>query len=78
MTHFAYDTSDARRDPNCVLPLDPLRELVSQGRVGALAPTAFGFMGGVYSARRVREHLAPELARHMVAQEIDAALLVPV
>ncbi|WP_431873004.1 glycine/sarcosine/betaine reductase selenoprotein B family protein [Nocardiopsis eucommiae] len=78
VTHFAYDTTDARRDPNCVLPLDPLRDLVSRGRIGELAPTAFGFMGGVYSARRVREQLAPELARHMVAQEIDAALLVPV
>lgn len=78
VTHFAYDTTDARRDPNCVLPLDPLRSLVAQGRVGELAPTAFGFMGGVYSARRVREELAPRLARHMLAERIDAALLVPV
>lgn len=78
VTHFAYDTSDARRDPNCVLPLDPLRALVSRGRIGKLAPRAFGFMGGVYSARRVRERLAPELARHMLAEGIDAALLVPV
>jgi D-proline reductase (dithiol) PrdB len=78
VTHFAYDTTDARRDPNCVLPLDPLRDLAARGRIGELAPTAFGFMGGVYSARRVREELAPRLARHMVAEDIDAALLVPV
>lgn len=78
VTHFAYDTSDARRDPNCVLPLQPIRDLQEEGRIGALASKAFSFMGGIYSSRRVRDALAPRLAAHLQAEEVDAVLLVPV
>lgn len=77
-THFAYDTTDARRDPNCVIPLGALRALVDEGKVGRLAPTVFGFMGGIYSKRRVRTELADRLAQRMRAEEVDAVLLVPV
>ena len=52
-THFAYDLTDARRDLNVVFPLEPLRQLVTEGVIGALAEHAFTFMGGIYSARRV-------------------------
>ncbi|MPY91656.1 MAG: hypothetical protein GEV08_00925 [Acidimicrobiia bacterium] len=77
-THFAYDLGDARRDINVVFPLDTLRALVADGAVGELAPEAFTFMGGIYSTRRVAEQLAPELQARLVAQEVDALLLVPV
>jgi D-proline reductase (dithiol) PrdB len=77
-THFAYDLSDARQDPNVVFPLDPLRRLVSTGVVGALAAHALTFMGGIYSARRVREELAPRLIERLLAEPVDAVLLVPV
>jgi D-proline reductase (dithiol) PrdB len=78
VTHFAYDTTDARRDPNCVLPLRSLRTLVEDGTIGSLAPSAFSFVGGIYSSRRCREVLAPRLVEELVAQECDAVLLVPV
>ena len=77
-THFAYDLTDARRDPNVVFPLDTLRRLVERGRIGALTRRAFTFMGGIYSSRRVRDELAPAIAREVAAEGADAALLVPV
>jgi D-proline reductase (dithiol) PrdB len=77
-THFAYDLTDARQDPNVVFPLDPLRQLVQEGVIGALAAHAFTFMGGVYSARRIREELAPRLTECLLAEQVDAVLLVPV
>ncbi len=77
-THFAYDLTDARRDPNVVFPLDTLRTLVREGFIGALADTAFTFMGGIYSARKVRDWLAPALGERLVRQEVDVALMVPV
>jgi D-proline reductase (dithiol) PrdB len=77
-THFAYDLTDARRDPNVVFPLDTLRGLVERGRIGALTRHAFTFMGGIYSSRRVRDELAPAIARAVVDEGADAALLVPV
>ena len=78
VTHFAYDMTDARRDPNVVFPIDPLRRLVAEGVIGELAPLAFTFMGGIYSARRVREELAPRLTERLASEGVDVALLVPV
>ena len=43
--HVYYDTTDANKDPNCVFPLDRLRELVNMGTIGAIAPMHYGFMG---------------------------------
>lgn len=78
VTHFAYDLTDAQQDPNVVFPLDPLRALVREGVLGALAAEAYTFMGGIYSARRVREELAPQLTARLLADQVDAVFLVPV
>ena len=76
--HFAYDQTDARKDPNVVFPIDTLRRLVKEGIVGSLAENFYTFMGGVYSSRRVADDLAPRLVDRLVADEVDVALLVPV
>jgi D-proline reductase (dithiol) PrdB len=77
-THFAYDLSDARRDPNVVFPIDTLRRLVAEGLVGALARHALTFMGGIYSARKVAVDLAPKITERLIAAKLDAVLMVPV
>ena len=77
-THFAYDLTDARRDPNVVFPIDTLRAMVEEGTLGGLGPHAYTFMGGIYSVRQVRDKLAPAIADRVVADEVDIALMVPV
>lgn len=77
-THFAYDLTDARRDPNVVFPLEPLRRLVCEGVLGELSPRAYTFMGGIYSARKVRDLLAPALCKCLLEDGVDLVLLVPV
>lgn len=77
-THFAYDLTDARRDPNVVFPIDPLRRMVAAGSLGGLTDRAYTFMGGVYSARRVSEELAPQITERLRADRADLALFVPV
>ena len=77
VSHFGYDISDAARDPGCVFPLRALRELVSEGAIGAIAGPALSFMGGIYSARRVREELAPRFRDIMLREKADLAYLVP-
>jgi len=77
-THFAYDLTDARRDINCVLPVDTLRGLVDEGAVGSLAPSLLTCMGGIYSSRRVREELAPALVQRCLDDGVQVLLLVPV
>ena len=78
ITHFAYDLTDARADPNVVFPLDTLRHLERASRIGSLATNALTFMGGIYSARRVRDVLAPAIVAELVNDEVDVAILVPV
>ena len=77
-SHFAYDQTAARADPNVVFPIEPLRRSVEKGRLGSLGRHAYTCMGGIYSARRVREELAPQIARRVRADEVDLVLLVPV
>ncbi|MDH3301458.1 MAG: glycine/betaine/sarcosine/D-proline family reductase selenoprotein B [Acidimicrobiia bacterium] len=82
VAHFAYDQADARSDPNCVFPLQRLRELVEQGVVGGISPLHFGFMGGIYSTRRLLAETAPllidQVRRLHEAGDLDVLLLVPV
>ncbi len=78
VTHFAYDQRDARRDPNAVFPIDTLHALVEEGTLGEIGPRTYTFMGGIYSARRVRDRLAPALAERVLADKVDVVLLVPV
>jgi D-proline reductase (dithiol) PrdB len=78
VTHFAYDLTDARADPNVVFPLQTLLGLEREGRIGAVGPRAYTFMGGIYSARRVRDELAPAIADELQNDEVDLAILVPV
>ena len=77
-THFAYDLTGARQDINVVFPIEAMRALEKEGRVGSLAENFLTCMGGIYSQRRVEEELAPKLVERYLAEEVDAVLLVPV
>ena len=77
VSHFGYDVRNARRDPGCVFPLRALRELAAMGVVGGVVTPALSFMGGIYSARRVREELAPRFRDFVLREEADLAFLVP-
>lgn len=78
VTHFAFDQSNARSDPNVIFPIEALRALVAEGRIGSLTSHALTFMGGIYSQRRLRETLIPKLVERTLQLGADAVLLVPV
>jgi D-proline reductase (dithiol) PrdB len=79
ITHRYYDHRAADRDLNVVLPVDRLRELVAEGRVGALAPRIYGFMGHVDGRHltTLLERSAPDVAGRLVADGADAVVLTP-
>lgn len=77
VSHFAYDTTDARSDVNVVFPVQTLSDLARLGRIGSLAAHAYTFMGGIYSARKVRDILAPAMADRLIRDEVDVAIMVP-
>jgi D-proline reductase (dithiol) PrdB len=77
--HLHIDTGYIERDLSVALPLDRARELVAEGRLGALAETHYSTMGyqGNDAASQV-EQSAPEIAARMKREEVDLALLAPV
>lgn len=72
--HPGYDACTAQRDPGTVLPLAVLRELEAEGRV-RLAENHYAFTGAT-SQVRLRTQVAPEWARRLAAEGVDACLLV--
>jgi D-proline reductase (dithiol) PrdB len=79
ITHKYYDHSAADRDINVVLPLDRMRELVAEKRIGSIAPFAYGFMGHIDGPhlRTLTERTAPEVARRLKEDRAEAVLLTP-
>jgi len=75
--HFGYPTRDAQIDPNCVFPWERLKELEREKIIGELSDPCFSFMGGIYSARKVRDELAPQIADELKRAHVDAFYLVP-
>ncbi len=75
--HVHYDTSDANEDPNCVFPLDRLRELADTGTIGGVAPWHYGFMGFIPDGRLLRDTTAPIVAEKLLAQQTDVVVLTP-
>lgn len=74
--HHGYRDADADRDPNCVLPLDRLREMQTAGVIGELTD-AVSFVT-IYSARREVAERAPKIVAELQARRVEAAFLVPV
>lgn len=72
--HPGYDALTAQRDPGTVFPLAVLRELADEGTV-QLAETHYSFTGAT-SQVRLREQAAPAWAERLLAEEVDACLLV--
>jgi D-proline reductase (dithiol) PrdB len=79
ITHKYYDHTAADRDINVVLPLDRLRELREGGEVGAIAPFCYGFMGHIDGRHiaALMDVTAPEVARRLLADGVDAVFLTP-
>ncbi len=71
VTHGGFDNSDINKDPNAMFPLDRLRELVTEGYIGSLADTMFGFMGGGGNVDMFIQETGPEIAGKLKEQGVD-------
>jgi glycine reductase len=75
VAHGGYDAAFAREDPDRLLPVDALRELVRRGEVGALLDAYYVTCGNHGILREMAQH-AREIAADLRAQHVDAVLLV--
>lgn len=78
ITHDYYDHRDAERDLNILFPLALGRELVAQGALGSLG-TGYSFMGHIEPphVKTLLHSTAPEVARRLRQEQVDAVLLTP-
>ncbi len=74
---IGFDHTAIYRDINVTFPMDRLRELRDRGEVGSLAESYYSFMGAQRDPSRVIEETAPEVARRMKAEGVDAVLVTP-
>jgi D-proline reductase (dithiol) PrdB len=75
---YAFDHEAVQSDVNLAFPLDRFRELESQGVIGELNHRHFSFMGSIVGPRRLIDETAPQVARMLAEDCVDAVLLTPV
>ena len=75
VAHLHYDLSGPRQDRNCVFPIDRAEEMLNEGLIGSLADTYYSFMGFIQRPNLLAEQTAPEAARLLKADGVDAAVI---
>lgn len=78
MSHISvnFDRTGFQQDFNVAFPIDRLREAMADGSIGSMAAIHYSFMGAFPPA--AAEPHAKHLAGLLKADNVDAALLVPV
>jgi D-proline reductase (dithiol) PrdB len=72
-----FDHEAVIKDPQVLIPLRHLDELVAEGAIGELAPSVISFMGYQPDVVRVVDEMIPAIVQAARAEAIQAALLVP-
>ncbi len=75
VAHLHYDLSGPKQDINCVFPLDRFVELEREGVIGQLADTNYSFMGFIQRPDLLMAETAPEVARRLKEDGVDAVFL---
>lgn len=76
--HLHIDPRFGEADLDVLLPMRRLAELASEGVVGRAAPTHYSFMGYLLDTTELERKSAPAMAESMLAEHVDAVVLVPV
>src|SRR5437667_322369 len=76
-TSIGFDRVAIMRDLNISFPIDRLRELVTRGELGGLAPFCHSFMGAQREASRIESETGPEVGRRLAAEGVDVAVVTP-
>jgi len=72
--HGGYDPTHANADPNRVLPIDALRELEREGRIGRLHEQYYATVGNGTSVERARR-FGEQIAARLVSDGVQAVIL---
>lgn len=74
IAHTGYFPVQILEDPNRLVPVDVIRDLVKEGKVGKLHPTFFSTSGNATVSRRCAE-MGDEMGKEMKKRGVDAVIL---
>src|SRR2546423_599537 len=72
-----YDPQFVQQDANVQVPLDRLREFVSNRIIGQVAPVFWSFCGFIPDADAFTSQIIPRLLERLSRYDVQAALLIP-
>ena len=75
--HTHYDHRYVDQDPQVLMPLQHLADLVREGAIGSLTDSMISYMGYQPDMTRIVDELAPAVVAAAQQMNADAALLVP-
>jgi len=75
--HEHYDLTAVKQDPQVLVPLRHLEDLVNERKIGELSPSVASFMGYQPDVARVIDETIPPILQAALSEEVDAAILVP-
>ena len=75
--HTHYDHTAVNSDPQVLIPLQHLREMVDAGEIGELAPSVVSFGGYLPDIRLLLNETIPAIVEVALKEKVDGALLVP-
>lgn len=75
--HTHYDHAAVDADPEVLVPLGHLSQMVDEGRIGEMAPTVISFSGYLRDVGRVIDEVIPPILEVARKEQAHAALLVP-
>lgn len=77
IAHTHYDHLYVAADHNVALPIVRCQQLAAEGVIGRLHPWTYSFMGYLPETQQLVAETAPQVARRLRAEGVDAALLTP-
>jgi hypothetical protein len=75
--HDHYDHTAVESDPQVLLPLQHLQDMVAEGKIGSVSPEIISFHGYQPDVRRIVHELIPDVLTHVDNEKVEGALLVP-
>jgi D-proline reductase (dithiol) PrdB len=76
-TSIGFDRVPIMRDLNITYPVDRLREMVARRELGALGANGYSFMGALRDVAKIESETGPDVARRLVEDGTEIALLTP-
>lgn len=74
----SFDHAGIEADKNLAFPLDRFRELERAGKIGSLNHRHVSFMGSIIAPQNLINKTAPQAAKLLKEDKVDAVFLTPV